>query len=135
MKELELQIDGFQSEEGASKEALSQLSKLNLPSDYLAFLAETSGGEGFVGEQYLILWRAEEIIEFNEDYQVDKYAPGIILFASDGGGEGFGFDTKASPPPVVKIPFVGMSRESAIKVAESFTHLIEKMRDPNARFC
>lgn len=32
------------------------------------------------------------MIWFNEEYQVRQYAPGVILFGSDGGGEAYGFD-------------------------------------------
>jgi cell wall assembly regulator SMI1 len=31
---------------------------LHLPEDYAKFLQEVDGGEGFVGNAYLILWRA-----------------------------------------------------------------------------
>ena len=60
---------------------------VSLPGDYLEFLRQHNGGEGFVGDNYIIFWRAEELADFNREYEVDKYAPGILLFGSDGGGE------------------------------------------------
>jgi len=64
-----------------------------LPESYLEFLRAHNGGEGFIGDNYIVFWEAEEVIDFNREYEVESYAPGIFLFASDGGGEGFGFDT------------------------------------------
>ena len=46
-----------------------------LPVDYRSFLLKSNGGEGFVGEHYLVLWKVEELIEFNRDYAVDEWAP------------------------------------------------------------
>ena len=48
-----------------------------------------NGGEGFVGRAYLILWPIEKLRELNDAYQVEQYAPGFLIFGSDGGGEAF----------------------------------------------
>jgi hypothetical protein len=99
-----------------------------LPEDFKAFLLEHDGGEGFLGEHYFVLWRVCELVPFNRDYEVADYAPGLIVFGSDGGGEGYGFDTRAYPYPVVIVPFIGMSLEDSILVGDSFTDLLERMR-------
>lgn len=112
----------------ASSESLARLAELGLPDDFLSIFSELNGGEGFVGEEYLILWKAEELVPFNKEYEADKYAPGIFLFGSNGGGEGFGFDTRSKPYKVVEIPFVGMDLQYATLVADSFTHLLERMK-------
>lgn len=122
-------LNDFSFEESASKEVLSELDKLCLPDDYLSIFTKLNGGEGFIGKEYLILWKAEELIPFNREYEVDQYAPGIFLFGSNGGGEGFGFDTRSQPYEVVEIPFIGMDLKYAIPLADSFTHLLERMRD------
>src|SRR4051812_43628903 len=67
---------------------------LELPTDYKLFMSSHDGGEGFIGEQYVILWRGSELIQFNREYEVEKYAPGLLLFGSNGGGEGFAFDMR-----------------------------------------
>jgi hypothetical protein len=36
----------------------------------MAFLRRANGGEGFIGEPYVRLWRAEELIEVNRDYNL-----------------------------------------------------------------
>jgi len=99
-----------------------------LPADYRAFLEMSDGGEGFVGEDYLILWRASELQPFNRDYEVPTYASGLVGFGSDGGGEMFAFDVRFQPPPVVIVPFIGMGHEDALVVADNFAGLLRRMK-------
>ena len=116
---------------GAGSVALGELvsSYSGLPTDYLDFLARSNGGEGFVGREYLILWKAEEIVTFNSDYQVAEFAPGIILFGSSGGGEGYAFDAREMKFPVVRVPFIGLDLKYAEAVAPSFSEMIFRLRN------
>ena len=119
-----------QLNEGASSEAIqAAIAALaqSLPSDYLQFLGEHDGGEGFIGDSYLILWKSGELATFNCEYEVEQYAPGIVLFGSDGGGEGYGFDTREATMPIVRIPFIGMDLRYATRVAENFNDLLVQL--------
>ena len=100
----------------------------SLPNDYKHFVLKHGGGEGWVGEHYLVLWSAAELIPFNVEYQVQECIPGLIAFGSTGGGEGFGFDTRILPYVVCQFPFIGMSPEDALPVARSFEHLLKRMK-------
>ncbi|MBT0627348.1 SMI1/KNR4 family protein [Pseudomonas fluorescens] len=102
-----------------------------LPESYIEFLKTHDGGEGFIGDSYIIFWKAEELVEFNREYEVETYAPGILLFASNGGGEGYGFDTLDAAMPVVRIPFIGMNRQYAISVASDLPDLFARLADQN----
>ena len=102
-----------------------------LPESYIEFLKTHDGGEGFIGDSYIIFWKAEELVEFNRKYEVETYAPGIFLFASNGGGEGYGFDTLDAAMPVVRIPFIGMNRQYAISVASDLPDLFARLADRN----
>jgi hypothetical protein len=123
-------LDDFSGNVGTDNDVLREIEKnlaVKLPSDYKSFLSSINGGEGFVGKHYLILWKAEELAQFNEEYQVAEYAPGLMFFGSNGGGEGFAFDTRVVPFRIVEVPFVGMSLECAITVADSFPALLDRM--------
>ena len=109
--------------EDAIRDAVSSLG-CSLPHDYVQFLRDHDGGEGFIGHNYLIVWKAEELNTFNREYEVTKYAPGLLLFASDGGGEGYGFDTRNTAMPVVSVSFIGMDLNEAQRVASSFTDFL-----------
>jgi hypothetical protein len=107
--------------------ALSELG-MSLPPSYLSFVRQHNGGDGFVGENYLSLWKIEELAQFNADYEVHEYAPGFLFFASNGGGEGYAFDTTVDTFPVHIIPFIGMSRNVAITVSDSFEAFFDALR-------
>lgn len=101
----------------------------SLPDTYYQFLREGNGGEGFVGETYLILWRLEELEELNEAYKVSEYAPGFLLFGSNGGGEAFAFDVRESPTKIGKIPFVGMDKARFTLISDDFEQFLQYLFD------
>src|SRR6185437_9343327 len=101
-------------------------SNFHLPSDYSSFLQITNGGEGYLSPQHFaIVWRLEELIHLNEAYQTRKYAPGLFLFGSNGGGEGYGFDRRTRNC-VVNVPFVGMDLSLVKVVCTSFSELLDR---------
>lgn len=133
-KELDSLLQNFNGNGVATDEMLKALEQqvgLKLPVDYRDFLAHYNGGEGFIAKQYLIIWRAEEILPFNTDYEVNLYAPGLLLFASNGGGEAFAFDTRSSKLPIVQVPFIGLELRYAKHVADGFSELLHKMSHSN----
>jgi hypothetical protein len=92
-----------------------------LPEDYKQFLRHSDGGQGFVlSSAYLILWPVEQLLEMNKAYEVAEYAPGLVLFGSDGGGEALAFDMRSDAKPVVVVPFVGMDLDAIWPVAATF---------------
>ncbi|TPL00287.1 SMI1/KNR4 family protein [Mesorhizobium sp. B2-4-16] len=106
---------------------LSAILGVQLPEDYIDFLKKHNGGEGFINDNYIIFFKAEELVDFNREYEVEKYAPGILLFASNGGGEGYGFDTQDPDMPIVRVPFVGMNRKLALKTARNIADLFSRL--------
>ena len=101
----------------------------NLPEFYRNFMRGCNGGEGFIGEQYLILWRAEELLEFNREYEVSIYAPELFLFGSNGGGEAFAFDNRDTGMKICAVPFVGMSLKDAKHVADTFDSFLVRLAE------
>jgi len=102
---------------------------VELPKDYTDFLKQHNGGEGFINDSYIIFFKAEELVDFNKEYEVEKYAPGILLFASNGGGEGYGFDTQDPNMSIVRVPFVGMNRKLALKTARNIADLFSRLAE------
>jgi len=74
---------------GASKEALDAIA--GLPADLRAFLAEHDGGAGKIGTRPLILWSAEQIAAEAQSQEIVLATPGLLLFGTDGGAEGYGY--------------------------------------------
>jgi hypothetical protein len=97
---------------------------VQLPGDYTKLLEQANGGEGFIGKQYLQLWPIDEVVKMNTGTYVRQAAPELLIFGSDGGGEGFAFDTR-SMPRVVAVPFVGMEPSAVIALAPDFDSFLQ----------
>jgi len=116
----------------ASKAAIANLInkvRFELPSDYLDFLRFSNGGCGDIPVQpwcFDGLWTAEELLEFNRDYEVAEFCPGFFGIGSSGGGEMFAFDMRNKQPwPVVALPFIGMEAKAVLPVARNFCSFVE----------
>ncbi len=101
-------------------QACEASSGTKLPHEYVLFLKKTNGGCGFVGVNYVEMYPVEKLTEYNRGYGVDKYAPELFLFGSNGGGEGFAFDRRQPGWPVVMVPFIPLDVHEAITVAPTF---------------
>ncbi len=92
-----------------------------LPEDYKDFLKEVNGCEGvFNGKNYAIIWNGYDLGKYHQEYQVGNFLNGMLLIGSDGGGEAFAFD-RLNEMKIVRVPFVGMERDLAVPLAETFT--------------
>jgi hypothetical protein len=84
------------SPEGATEERMAQAEEemdCKLPRDVKEFLREKDGGEGTIGprKRPIELWSIERIRNECEAQEVTRAVPGLVLFASDGGSEGYGW--------------------------------------------
>ena len=124
-------LDNFQCRPPASSAAIAEFEKqlgAKFPQDYVAFLLLANGGEGFVGEsQPLILWPVEQLISVNDGYHVRDYAPGLLVFGSNGGGDAYGFDTRSPDWRIVEMPFIGMDWSEASPVASTFGAFLKRL--------
>jgi hypothetical protein len=98
-----------------------------LPADYVQFLLKMDGGQGFIGEHFLRLLPAEQLVEMNTGTYFAEAAPGLVVFGSDGAGEAFGFDTRSAPSPIVMIPWIGMEWDVAIMLAPDFNSFLQHL--------
>jgi len=126
-------LDNFNKNEPVRNDVLAKSERefgVSFPGSYREFLSLTNGGEGFIGQcSYVIFWKLEELVQMNSAYQVDEYAPGLLLFGSNGGGEAYAFDLTAEGLPIVEVPFVGMDRTHAHALANDFLGLLSDLYD------
>jgi len=81
-----------------------------------------------LGQNYVMLWKAEELKPLNAGYEVARFAPGLFLFGSDGGGEAYAFDIREDPWVVIQVPFIGMGDpQYAIPLGRSFTEFLKNV--------
>lgn len=100
------------------------------PSDYLDFMLNSNGGEGPIGpSNYLSLWKMEDIAKLNKDYDVGLYAPGYLIFGSDGSGTAYAFDKEKGD--IVSFQFIGMTMEdNAQFLGNSFVSFLQALGLP-----
>jgi SMI1 / KNR4 family (SUKH-1) len=130
MKSSDRLFDQFKGNPPTTSEQLEKFeaaSGIRLRDDYVAFLLQSNGGEGFIGEGYAMLWSLEELLEKNAGYNVTEFAPGLFLFGSDGGGEAFAFDNRFNERPIVSVPFIPLTLEDVVPVANDFNDFITKL--------
>jgi hypothetical protein len=129
-------IDLLQKNEpatAAEMESFRNTCPVDLPKDYLEFAEYSNGAAGsFPNGNHIILWRIERLVERNRAYEVEDYAPGIFVFASSGGGEAYGFDTRSSMA-VIQIPFVGMQLSEVEYLVPSFTEFLTALAGDGKR--
>jgi len=116
----------FQPNAPASAQALSSLISLlprPLPDAYTAFLRRANGGEGFIGERYVRLWRAEELIDMNRGYNVAQFFPDMFFIGTDGGGEAYAFNVSGTVGAVFEAPFIGLPCDARM-IADSFESFV-----------
>jgi len=123
--------EAWTPEAGAATEALVQLqtdAALELPTEYVEFLRRSNGGEGEFGTEpgWFQIWPAEEVIQYNREYEVQRWLPGFFAFGSSGGGMLFVFDTRSGEPwRVLAVDSVGMEDlENAIEIGLSFASFL-----------
>lgn len=113
-------------------DAATQSLGVELPNDYRAFLQSSNGGQGFLGQNYVIFWKAEELKPLNVGYEVPL---GLVLFGTDGGGEAYAFDSRERPWKVVQVPLIGMDDPRlAIPLGSSFTEFCRTLPADGARW-
>jgi hypothetical protein len=104
---------------------------VTFPNDYIEFISFSNGAEGSIGENYLILWSIDEIIELNEVYGVNDFAKGFVLFGSDGGDTAFAFDTRTKDLHIVTVPFIGMDIEEVKTCSNTFNGFFQYLLNTN----
>ncbi len=118
----------FRAQAPASESALSAVREAlpaTIGDDYFAFLATANGGEGFIGDSYVVIYSTDDVLALNRAYEVHRFAPGLVLFGSNGGGEAFAFDSHSQAASVVQVPFIPLRAQLAEPLGNSFSSFLE----------
>jgi hypothetical protein len=91
------------------------------PQDFAAFMSITDGGEGWVGASFLSIRRAEELLSAS----VQEFEPDLVVFGSNGGGEGFAYDKSVQPPVIVMVPLIGL--DDPIPQGHSLDEFVDRL--------
>lgn len=106
-------------------ERLKKLNGFTLPNDYVSYVYSSGYLEIEIDNTYIVLFPIEELEKINNDYEVSIYAPSFFFIGSNGGGAGLAFNLNNGK--LFSLPFIGMSDNDAVKVAESFSDFLHKL--------
>ncbi|EQB90152.1 hypothetical protein J2Z44_001710 [Clostridium punense] len=110
----------------ANLENTEQILNIQFPMNYKEFIKEFNGAEGEIGpNKYVVFWSLEDIVELNEAYEVNEFAPGLILIGSDGADTAYAFDNRYNSKPIVEVPFIGMDLEEVKVCTDTFEEFLE----------
>lgn len=116
--------DSFELDQPYKGEAIDEVCGVLLPEDYLAFMHEHNGGEGDIGENYLVLFPLEELAAVNDNYDTENTMPGCVIIGGDGGGELYGVDENGR---YFNIPAPDMGAEKASYLGDKFEDLVRNI--------
>jgi hypothetical protein len=99
---------------------------LSLPESYLDYLRGENSKEGGLSVEpgWFQLWALDEVKEYNQQYQIEKFIPDFVGFGSSGGGELLAFNSSGR---VFMVPFIGMSKQDAKDIAASWNEFVDHM--------
>src|SRR5947209_14361694 len=104
-----------------------QLDTLSLPQDVRAFLEKHDGARGTLGarKRPLVLWSAEQIAREADEQEVTRATPGLVLFGSDGGAEGYGYLPRLRKGKYGRISLIAAGAHEFEGLADSFEGLLK----------
>jgi hypothetical protein len=119
---------GFRCNHGIARSVVTETMELlsvRPPDDYVEFMAICDGGDGHVGTSLLDLWPVGQVPQLNRDYQVQRFAPGLVVFGSDGGGVAYAFDARQTPASIVSVEFGNVDLAEVRPLGDTFTAFME----------
>ena len=121
---LDLLKDVALAADGAPAEALA-----GLPKDLAALLAERDGGQGTVGARArpLTLWSAAQIRSEAQAQEVSLAVPGLLLFGTDGGAEGYGYLPRLKSGRYGRISLLAAGAHEFEPLADSLADLLRQL--------
>ena len=106
-----------------------EIEKINdviLPLQSINFMKKHNGGEGDIGETWLILFRIEDLQEINDDYCIEEFLPGHIIIGTNGGGELYGIDIKGNyfnVPEIIEEEYISVLGNDINELPEKINEL------------
>ena len=102
---------------------------MSLPADYKYFLQWFSnGGETNTPLDYLRFLPIEEVLETQEDYQFEKWAPKLLIWGMEG-DDAFCFDLESNKDVanyrIVRVSLSSRDMDEATTVADNFRSFLE----------
>jgi hypothetical protein len=120
--------------EGAGEDRIAAVEgemDCKLPQDVKELLRGHDGGEGVLGprKRPLQLWSLERIRGECEAQEVTRAVPGLVLFASDGGSEGYGWLPRLKAGKYGRISLLAAGAHEFEALGDTLEELLRALAD------
>ena len=102
--------------------------RFKLPEDYKYYLANYDDFEGFVGEEYLRLWKIDDLFKLNKEYGVNDL-PDTIAIGTNGNMEFIAIELKVNDYRIVLSPFIDIDVQNHIEIGTSFSDMLIRLKN------
>lgn len=89
---------------------------------FTMYLDQAIFGEGLINNNYLSLWKKQDILKYNDLYKVKEFLPNILLIGSNGGDIAYGINNEGN---YISVPFVPMNSEECKIIGKNFDDFIK----------
>jgi SMI1 / KNR4 family (SUKH-1) len=100
-----------------------------IPEPLRQLLLTSGSPEGFLGESYIAFFNATDITACWREAQ--QMAVGFVPFASNGGGDWYGYDSRSPLCPFVLLPAVGMDWDDAMLLGATWNDFLGVLKNGN----
>lgn len=108
-------------------EEIEDFIKSKLPHDYVSFLRKYMGSEGFIGQEYVVLWNIDELIEFNKTYCIPDNLPQTLGIGGNGASEFIAIELLNNKYRIVLSPFIDLDEQYHIEIGTSFSDFLLRL--------
>jgi len=123
---------GLLTRGGASRKAIEGAEAalgVSLPKSLADFFEQADAAEGWVAGDYLAMWPMEELANLNRLARVAEFGPGLVAIATNGGMEGFFFDTAKGG--FLSSPMIGLGYIESTAIGGTFDELLAWLASEN----
>lgn len=107
---------------------IENIIKFNLPSDYKTYLQNYLGFEEHIGQEFVLLWDFDELVEKNKDYGIFINLPNTIGIGGNGNSEFIAIELLDNGKyRIVLSPFIDLDKQYHIEIGNSFTDFLVRL--------
>ena len=106
---------------------IENIVKMKLPLDYVRFLQTYLGSERVIGQQYVVLWDFDELIEFNKTYCITDNLTLTLGIGGNGASEFIALEMVDKNYRIVLSPFIDLDKQYHIEIGTSFTDFLLRL--------
>ncbi len=124
---MEIYLNEFKRNTGLEKATLDSIGlRMDLPNDYVELFQKFNGGEGFIGKEYVVLHKAEDLQNVNAECGIQEFDSKIFLIGHNGAGEAIGIDLRNGKTVYILIPYL-FEYDAIIELADNVNGLFKRV--------